>query len=89
MSDDEIEALHDPTSWAVAFDAPAQAALALADAMSGPTAQLEPALLQSMREHFSEVERAELLLVCGQANLNNRAGNVAKQLLGDEAAPDA
>ena len=26
---------------------------------------------------------AELILVGGQANLNNRAGNAAKQLLGD------
>ena len=31
----------------------------------------------------TEAELAEIVLVCGQANLNNRVGNAAKQLLGD------
>lgn len=39
--------------------------------------------IKVLRAHFSEVELAEIILVCGQANLNNRAGNAAKQLLGD------
>jgi len=44
---------------------------------------LSAELNQNLRAHFSEVERGELVLVCGQANLNNRAGNAAKQLLGE------
>ncbi len=57
------------------------AALELADAMCGPTSELRAELLDELRFHFDEAERAELLLVCGQANLNNRVGNVAKLLL--------
>lgn len=51
--------------------------------MCGPTNALDPLLTTELRHHFSEVELAELILVAGQANLNNRAGNAAKQLLGD------
>ena len=40
-------------------------------------------LIATLRARFTEAELAELTLVCGQANLNNRAGNAAKQLLGD------
>ena len=60
------------------------AALNLANLMSGDaTHDLGDEAVRSLREHFSEAERAELILVCGQANMNNRAGNAAKQLLGD------
>jgi len=51
--------------------------------MCGETASLSPELVEELRFHFSEVELAELALVCGQANLNNRVGNAAKQILGD------
>ncbi len=64
------------------FDEPTQAALHLADAMSGASYELDPVLVSELRSVFSETELAELILVCGQANLNNRAGNAAKQLLG-------
>jgi len=66
------------------FDVSTIAALNLTDAMSGDqTHTLDPELIAELREHFVEAELAELILVCGQANLNNRAGNVAKQLLGE------
>jgi alkylhydroperoxidase family enzyme len=58
-------------------------ALQLADAMCGETHELPAPLQESLRSHFSEQERAELIAVCGQANLNNRVGNAAKILLGD------
>ena len=69
------------------FDDRTHAALTLADAMCGETATLDAELIAELRFHYSEVELAELILVCGQANLNNRAGNAAKQLLGEPAAP--
>jgi len=50
--------------------------------MCGPTASLPAELIDELRFHYGETELAELILVCGQANLNNRAGNAAKQLLG-------
>lgn len=52
--------------------------------MCGDTSELDPALIAELRAQFSEEERSELILVCGQANLANRAGNAAKQLLDDE-----
>jgi len=82
VTDAEIEALEDPKSWGATFDARTRVALQLADTMCGATHQLDTELTEALREHFSEVELAELILVAGQANLNNRAGNVAKQLLG-------
>ena len=56
--------------------------LRLADALCGDAQALDPELGSELRAHFSEVELAELILVAGQANLNNRAGNAAKRLLG-------
>jgi len=82
VSDDEIEAVSEPGRWVDVFDDPALAALKLADAMSGETHSLDPALTATLREQFTEAQLAELILVAGQANLNNRAGNAAKQLLG-------
>ena len=45
--------------------------------------EIEPALIAELRSHFTEEERGEIVLLCGQANLNNRAGNAAKQVLGN------
>ncbi len=84
MREIEIETIDEPDRWSDVFDARQLAALRLADAMSGPTSQLDPALIADLRAHFDEVELAELILVAGQANLNNRAGNAAKQLLGPD-----
>lgn len=57
--------------------------LRLADAVSGVSHELDPGLIRELRGLFAEPELAELVLVAGQANLNNRAGNAAKQLLGE------
>ncbi|MEM9465175.1 MAG: hypothetical protein AAGA90_07365 [Actinomycetota bacterium] len=66
------------------FDEPARWVLCLADETSGASShELSAELVSGLRTHFSEDELAELVLVAGQANLNNRAGNAAKQLLGD------
>lgn len=74
-----------PDSWGDVFDEAEIAALDLADAMCGPTHALSPELNSRLRSLYSEDELAELVLICGQANLNNRAGNAAKQLLGEES----
>ena len=84
MTDEEIDALDDPGTWAQVFDDRDHIALQLADAMCGETNELDAALQAELRANFTEAERAELILVCGQANLNNRVGNAAKQLLGDD-----
>ena len=85
MSDEKIDAIESPEVWAEVFDAQERAVLALADALAGDrTEALDPELVSVLREHFEEPELAELILVAGQANLNNRAGNAAKQVLGDD-----
>ena len=86
LTDAEIAALEEPSSWDDSFDPSTIAALRLADALCGETWDLPAGLVDELRRHFDEPELAELVLVCGQANLNNRAGNAAKQLLGPPAA---
>lgn len=84
MTEAEIDALKAPESWSDIFEPLEQAVLRLTNAMSGDGhVTLDAALVAELRSHFIEAELAELILVAGQANLNNRAGNVAKQLLGD------
>ncbi|MGI9613405.1 MAG: hypothetical protein ACR2QO_10880 [Acidimicrobiales bacterium] len=87
MTDVDLDALERPEIWAETFDVETVAALQLADAMCGDTHTLDPSLMAELRIHFTEAGLAELILVAGQANLNNRVGNAAKQLLGP-AVPD-
>lgn len=65
------------------FDERSRAVLRLADAVSADSHALDPDLIRELRVLFDEPELAELVLVAGQANLNNLAGNAAKQLLGE------
>ncbi len=51
--------------------------------MSGDSSSIPTLLIEELHFHFGEAELAELILVAGQANLNNRVGNAAKQLLGE------
>ena len=69
------------------FEAQQLAVLQLADAACGESHAFPRDLVQNLRTHFAEAELAELILVAGQANLNNRAGNAAKQLLGPDLRP--
>jgi alkylhydroperoxidase family enzyme len=69
------------------FDEQQRAVLRLADALCGDSHALAPELIADLQALFSEGELAELILVAGQANLNNRAGNAAKQLLGPDVGP--
>lgn len=82
MTEPEIEALSKPETWIDVFDEKTRAVLHLTDAMCGESHRLDTDLVSELRTHFAEVELAELILIAGQANLNNRAGNAAKQLLG-------
>jgi len=83
VSDEKINAVQAPDTWADIFDDEERAVLELADAVSGDSSELPPLLIEELRFHFGEAELAELILVAGQANLNNRVGNAAKQLLGE------
>ena len=89
MTDDELEAIDQPARWPDVFDARDHAALRLADAVSADSHEIDAELTAELRELFTELELAELLLVCAHANFNNRAGNAAKQLLGSPDATNA
>ena len=82
MSDEKINAVPAPEVWAGVFDDQERVVLELADAVAGDSTALDTVLIDELRFHFEEHELAELILVAGQANMNNRAGNAAKQLLG-------
>ncbi len=82
MSDEELEALEDDARWDDRFGDAERAVLRLVDAMCAESHALDAGLVAQLRGHFDESELAEIILVAGQANLNNRAGNAAKQLLG-------
>lgn len=82
MTELEIEALGKPEAWVEVFDERSRTALRFTDVMCGETHDIDAGLVSELRTHFDEAELAELILVAGQANLNNRAGNAAKQLLG-------
>ena len=85
MTDEQIVALEAPDTWANHFDAAEIAALHLADAMAGADShELGDDLVAEVRAHYTQVQLAELLLVAGQANLNNRVGNAAKQVLRED-----
>ena len=71
-----------PDTWNDVFDDKERAVLELADAVAGDSSAIDQLLIDELRFHFTEPELVELILVAGQANLNNRAGNVAKRLLG-------
>ncbi|MCP5027568.1 MAG: hypothetical protein GY929_14930 [Actinomycetia bacterium] len=86
MTEPELDALDKPETWEATFDEKTRAVLRLADSVSGQSDGLDPDLVSELRGHFTETELAELILVAGQANLNNRAGNAAKQLLGPAQA---
>lgn len=82
VTGEEIEALSNPGDWAELFNEHEKAALQLCEVLCDQSHEVPEELRSELRSLFSEVELAEIILVIGQANLNNRSGNAAKQLLG-------
>ena len=83
MTTEQLAAIVDPARWATTFDAAEIAALELATRMCDDADKLGPELITRVKEHYNDQQIAELILVAGQANMNNRTGNAAKQLLAD------
>lgn len=84
MSEAEIEAVDDPSRWGDVYDEPTIAALELADSVSTGSQSIAEELVGRLRAHFDEAALAELIVVIGHANFNNRVGNAAEQVLGPE-----
>jgi alkylhydroperoxidase family enzyme len=81
MTGEQVAAISEPEQWAANFNAAEIAALDLADRMIDHADDLGAELIARLKEHYNDQQIAELLLVAGQANMNNRSGNAAKQLL--------
>jgi AhpD family alkylhydroperoxidase len=81
MTAEQIAAITAPEQWTATFNAAEIAALELATRMCDHADDLGTELIARLKEHYSDQQLAELILVAGQANMNNRSGNAAKQLL--------
>ena len=81
MTAEQLAAIADPEQWAACFNPAEIAALELATRMCDDADNLGAELIARVKEHYDDRQIAELILVAGQANMNNRSGNAAKQLL--------
>ena len=79
MTEAQFAALRDPSLWSATFAPQEIALLDLADRMLAHGDEL----IARLREHYGDLPIAVVLLVAGQANMNNRAGEAAKQLFSD------
>lgn len=75
-----MAALRDPAQWETIFTPEQIVALELADRLIAHSDDLGADLMERLRQHYQDVQLAEILLVAGQANMNNRAGEGAMQL---------
>ena len=80
MTDAQIAALADPAQWAAHFVPGELLALELATRLVNDAHDLGSDLIMRLKAHYDERQLAELLLVAGQANLNNRVNEGAIQL---------
>jgi alkylhydroperoxidase family enzyme len=83
MTPEQLAAINEPAQWTKIFSPAEAVALELATRMCDDADKLGPELIARVKEHYSDQQIAELILVAGQANMNNRSGNAAKQLLAD------
>lgn len=83
LTEAQLTALRNPARWQEAFAPNEIVLLDLADRLIAHADDLGEALIARLREHYDDRQIAEILLVAGQANMNNRAGEAAKQLFRD------
>ncbi len=83
LTDEQIEAIAQPEQWRDVFTPGEIAALDLATRLAHESHDLGAELIARLKEHYDARQLAEILLVAGQANLNNRVGNAAKVLFAD------
>ena len=80
LEDDEIAAIGDEARWASTFTAPEVVALELANRLAHDAHDLRPELIARVRQHWDDRQIAELLMIAGQAAMNNRVGSAARAL---------
>jgi alkylhydroperoxidase family enzyme len=80
LTDDEITAIADEARWDGHFTAAESVALELATRLAHEAHDLGAELVARVREHWDARQIAELLMVAGQANMNNRVGSAARAI---------
>ncbi len=80
LTETEIAAIGDPAQWAAVFPAAEVTLLDLATRLCHHSHDLDAELIGRLRQHYDDRQIAEVLLVAGQASMNNRVGSAAHQL---------
>lgn len=87
LTDDEIAAIGEETRWPGTFKPEEIAALEMATQLCHGAHDIPPALIARLHQYWSDAELAELLMVAGQANMNNRVGSAARQIFPARRSP--
>jgi alkylhydroperoxidase family enzyme len=80
LTDQEIAAIADPSRWTTTFEAREIVAMELATRLAHHSHDVGADLIANVRAHWGDPEIAEILMVAGQANMNNRVGSAARAL---------
>ena len=78
MTDIEIAAIGDPTHWPGTFKPEEIVLLDMATRLARDAHDLDAELIERLHRYWSDAEIAEVLMVAGQANMNNRVGSAAR-----------
>jgi alkylhydroperoxidase family enzyme len=82
VTDAELAAIGDPAQWAATFPPEDIVLLELATRLCRESHDVGAELIDRVRQHYDDRQIAEILMVAGQANMNNRVGSAARQLCG-------
>jgi alkylhydroperoxidase family enzyme len=88
MTDAEIDAVREPPAWAGVFTPEEIVLLELATRLCHDSDDVGEAIIERLRQHWDDAQIAEILMVAGQANMNNRVGSAARQIFGRTPGPD-
>ena len=61
--------------------------LDLATQLCGDAHDLDAELIERLHRYWSDAEIAEVLMIAGQANMNNRVGSAARQIFPPRRSP--
>jgi alkylhydroperoxidase family enzyme len=89
LTDDEIAAIGDEQRWPGTFKPEEIVLLELATQLCHDSHDIPPALIERLHQYWSDAELAEILMVAGQANMNNRVGSAARQIFPARRSPSA
>lgn len=89
VADDEIAALGDQERWKGTFPPEEIVLLELATRLCHDSHDIPAELIERLHQYWSDAELAEILMVAGQANMNNRVGSAARQIFPARRATSA